>query len=93
MNKQDLINEFNSNTLDRFTSKLNRDFSDFLKSNQNEAIKNLHIDLKKIIEEINIMLEKVDYRQISFSEYENSIPQFKQKVLDIINQLPSVYFQ
>ncbi len=92
MNKQDLINELNNSDLSRFITKINNQFDLFLKKNKNDSVAKLSKELKIIITELNDLIDKVDYRQMSFFEYENLLPNFKIRVSDIINQLPQEYF-
>jgi hypothetical protein len=72
--------------------ELNYWIQKYLKVIENKAISEILTDIKRIIDELNILIEELDYRKISFDYFENKSLEYKLIAINILEKLPDDFY-
>jgi len=88
MTKEILLSKFNEMKFEKFLQEFRFQVDNYLKNNQNENVEFIKTEIAKLITAEGSMVEDVDYRRMSYTEYERKIEELKITARKLIDSLP-----
>jgi len=88
MTKEILLKELSETKIENFLQSFRFQIDKALLLGDNEVLKSLKKEVANLITELNLLVDEVDNRQLSWDDYQKKLPSFNLKVKDVIEKLP-----